>query len=71
MEKLEYLTSEVNNYKIHFFSKVVLDKKKIPSDLLIFRLGEGPAILIVHETLKRKIESSGVSGVDFIKLDLS
>ena len=28
MEKSEYLISEVNNDKIYFFSKVVLDKKK-------------------------------------------
>ncbi len=38
-------------------------------DVLMFRLGENPSIVIVHESVKNAVEASGVTGPVFLPAD--
>lgn len=38
-------------------------------DVLMFRLGEDPSIVVVHETVKDAVEASGVTGPVFLPAD--
>ena len=46
--------------------ELVLDESRI-QDLLLFRLSENISTLVVHETIKNKIEEMGILDITFIK----
>jgi hypothetical protein len=40
-------------------------REKIPNDLLLFRLAESVNAIVVHDRVKRRIESAGIPGMTF------
>lgn len=51
---------------IHFIESLVLDASRIRG-LLMFRLQEYLPIIVVHETVKERLEEAGISGVKFYR----
>lgn len=68
--KSNYFNLGVDGIDILSFSKVVLINEKIPKEVLLFRLGESPATLLIHKKLKEALEKEAVTGIDFIEVDL-
>ena len=49
---------------------IILNEEKIPKGKLIFLLGQREAgVIVIHEELKKAIESAGLTGFKFYKLD--
>lgn len=67
--KSEYFNLGIDDIDIFSFSKIVLINEKIPKGTLLFRLGESPADLLIHEKLKEALEKEIVTGINFIKVD--
>lgn len=70
IERSRYYTIGPTGTEMYAFFTVVLDEKRIPKDILIFRLKENWACLIVHERVKKRLEEEKITGVDFVPLEL-
>lgn len=46
--------------------ELALDESRIPN-LLLFRLAENLSTIMVHESIKNRIEEAGIAGMSFIK----
>lgn len=55
--------ADIEKFKVHE-SKIVATPD-MRGDALIFRLAELPAIVLVHESVKKLVEKAGITGVKF------
>ncbi len=64
MENSEY--REIEGSRRLYFRKIIIDEAKT-HDALLFRLHESPSEVIIHDTVKQRLENENLPGLDFIK----
>ncbi len=67
--KSDYENSSLDKSQVHHIKHLVLDENKIPKEINIFRLGEENDLILVREDLVKVIESSGLTGLQFGKIE--
>lgn len=50
---------------VHWFDSLVIDEKRVPEGVLMFRLAENISAIIVHKKIKEAIEQAHIPGMVF------
>lgn len=69
LKKSEYdIDEEPGEQPDYTFYRLVLDPKKVPDDVLIFRLKHDETTVVIDARLARKITDAGITGPQFNKI---
>ncbi|RKH41554.1 imm11 family protein [Corallococcus sicarius] len=68
-KKSDFVMDSILKTQVQRFRRLVLDEKKIPKDVKIFRLAEMPSLILVREDLGQDILDEDCEGMTFQDLD--
>ena len=68
MESSDLEIDEMEPHEIWYIHSLKLLEDRL-GDALMFRMGEDQSIVLVHETVKEKVEAANISGVIFLPAD--
>jgi len=67
--KSKFVMSSIDKSQVNYFSRLVLDEKKISEDAKLFRLAEQTALVIVREDLATDILRAKCNGMMFVVME--
>lgn len=65
----DFEMSSLDPTQVSYFERLVLDEKKIPSKVKIFRLGEMKDLYIIRNELSSAMNAAGMTGMIFQKME--